>query len=109
MTQVPSGAEVEYTVFDSATECERRVAERVVGDGDWLASNGIVHDLMPEKDLWRVSAHVVTQTQHHHLLIRRQKLIRFSSRDEVRIVDGRNAVFARPTRFDFAQTEPPRV
>ena len=93
-------AEVEDAIAELAVVPDSRVAQRAVGDGDRLATDGVVDDLVPQQHLHRVGAGITVERERDHGFLGLQEAD-VGGPLELRCVDGGDAVGWRPAGEDI--------
>src|SRR6266852_5067939 len=96
--QAPGCAKIQHPPTDSTLEDNGSITERAERHGNGYSSNGIVHNLVPDKQLNGIRACVTADLKVDDRFIRFEPGICLIDRDEPGSIERGNPVFRWPSR-----------
>ena len=96
--QAPGGAEIQYPPTDSTLEGNGGITERAERHGNGYSSNGIVHNLVPDKNLNGIRACITADLKVDDRFIWFEPGICLTDGDKPGSIERGNPVFRWPSR-----------
>jgi len=103
VAQVACSAKVIYPAFQPAFKGDSGITERAEGCEYRQVAQDIVHNLVPDQDLERIGLSDAAHLHCHNRLAVIEPFGRGVGWDELRILNGRDAIFARTAGLELRE------